>query len=32
MLAQMKTKSIEWPRFNGAQIAHLIAYLNSNKP
>jgi cytochrome c2 len=32
MLAQMKTKGIEWPRFDGAQMADLIAYLNSGKP
>jgi mono/diheme cytochrome c family protein len=29
MLDLMKTKSIQWPRFNGAQMADLIAYLNS---
>ena len=31
MLDQMKTKGIEWPRFDGAQMADLIAYLNGNK-
>jgi cytochrome c551/c552 len=31
MLDQMKTKGIEWPRFDGTQMADLIAYLN-NKP
>ena len=29
MLDQMKTKGLEWPRFDGAQMADLIAYLNS---
>ena len=29
MLDLMKTKGIGWPRFNGAQMADLIAYLNS---
>ena len=29
MLAQMKTKGIGWPRFDGTQMADLIAYLNS---
>ena len=32
MLSQMKTKSIAWPRFEGAQMADLIAYLNTKKP
>jgi cytochrome c2 len=32
MLDQMKAKSIAWPRFEGTQMADLIAYLNSNKP
>src|ERR1700733_11951564 len=32
MLDLMKTKGREWPRFNGAQMADLIAYLNANKP
>jgi len=32
MLDQMKTKGIAWPRFDGGQMADLIAYLNSNKP
>lgn len=30
MLDLMKTKGLEWPRFDGAQMADLIAYLNSN--
>jgi cytochrome c2 len=29
MLDLMKTKGLAWPRFNGAQMADLIAYLNS---
>ncbi len=29
MLDQMKTKGLAWPRFDGAQMADLIAYLNS---
>ena len=32
MLDLMKTKGLDWPRFNGAQMADLIAYLNTNKP
>lgn len=32
MLEQMKTKGIAWPHFDGAQMADLIAYLNSNQP
>jgi cytochrome c2 len=32
MLDQMKTKGIAWPRFDGTQMADLIAYLNANKP
>ena len=32
MLSQMKTKSIAWPRFEGTQMADLIAYLNTKKP
>jgi cytochrome c2 len=32
MLDQMRTKGLEWPRFNGMQMADLIAYLNSNQP
>jgi len=32
MLDQMKSKGIGWPRFDGAQMADLIAYLNSNRP
>lgn len=31
MLDQMKSKNLEWPRFDGAQMADLIAYLNSGK-
>ncbi len=30
MLELMKTKGVEWPRFDGPQMADLIAYLNSN--
>ncbi|HEY1756154.1 MAG TPA: c-type cytochrome [Bryobacteraceae bacterium] len=29
MLDQMKAKGIAWPRFNGAEMANLIAYLNA---
>jgi mono/diheme cytochrome c family protein len=29
MLDQMKAKSIAWPRFEGAQMSNLIAFLNS---
>jgi mono/diheme cytochrome c family protein len=29
MLDLMHTKGLEWPRFNGAQMSDLIAYLNS---
>lgn len=29
MMEQMKAKGIPWPRFEGAQMANLIAYLNS---
>jgi mono/diheme cytochrome c family protein len=32
MLDQMKTKGLGWPRFDGSQMADLIAYLNSGKP
>jgi cytochrome c2 len=32
MLDQMKTKGIPWPRFDGAQMADLIAYLNTRQP
>ena len=32
MLDLMKTKGLEWPRFDGAQMADLIAYLNHNTP
>lgn len=31
MLDQMKSKNIEWPRFDGTQMADLIAYLNSGQ-
>jgi cytochrome c2 len=31
MLDLMKTKGLEWPRFDGTQMADLIAYLNSGK-
>ena len=31
MLDQMKTKGIAWPRFDGPQMANLIAYLNGRK-
>jgi mono/diheme cytochrome c family protein len=30
MMEQMKTKGISWPRFDGADMANLIAYLDSN--
>jgi hypothetical protein len=29
MLDQMKTKGIQWPRFEGPDMANLIAYLNA---
>jgi cytochrome c2 len=32
MLDQIKTKGLEWPRFDGAQMADLIAYLSPKKP
>jgi cytochrome c551/c552 len=32
MLDQMKSKGVAWPRFDGLQMADLIAYLNSNHP
>jgi cytochrome c2 len=32
MLDQMKTKGIAWPRFEGTQMADLIAYLNARHP
>jgi cytochrome c2 len=32
MLDQMQAKNIAWPRFEGTQMANLIAYLNRNKP
>ncbi|MGH9648467.1 MAG: c-type cytochrome, partial [Bryobacteraceae bacterium] len=31
MLDQMKTKGIAWPRFEGSEMANLIAYLNGDK-
>ena len=31
MLDQMKTKGIVWPRFEGSEMANLIAYLNGAK-
>jgi hypothetical protein len=31
MLDLMQAKSLEWPRFDGSQMADLIAYLNSGK-
>jgi cytochrome c2 len=31
MLSQMKTQRVAWPRFEGSQMADLIAYLNSRK-
>ena len=31
MLDLMKSKGLEWPRFDGSQMADLIAYLNSGK-
>lgn len=30
MMEQMKAKNIPWPRFDGAEMANLIAYLNSH--
>lgn len=32
MLDQIKTKGLPWPRFEGTQMADLIAYLNSSRP
>jgi len=32
MLDQMKTKGLAWPRFEGKQMADLIAYLNAEHP
>ena len=32
MLDQMKTKGLAWPRFDGMQMADLIAYLNTKQP
>ena len=32
MLDQMKSKNIAWPRFDGAQMSDVIAFLNSAKP
>ena len=31
MLDQMKANNVAWPRFGGAEMANLIAYLNSRK-
>jgi cytochrome c2 len=31
MLSQMKNRGVSWPRFEGSQMADLIAYLNSIK-
>jgi cytochrome c len=31
MMEQMKDKGIPWPRFAGAEMANLIAYLNSRR-
>ncbi len=31
MLDQMRTKGLSWPRFDGAQMADLIAYLNAKQ-
>jgi len=31
MYAQMKTKGLAWPGFQGAQMADLIAYLNTKR-
>lgn len=32
MLDQMKAKGLAWPRFEGTQMADLIAYLNTSRP
>jgi hypothetical protein len=32
MLDRMTTKGVPWPRFDGSQMADLIAYLNYDKP
>jgi cytochrome c2 len=32
MLDQMKIKGVAWPRFEGKQMADLIAYLNAKHP
>jgi cytochrome c2 len=32
MLDRMKAKGLAWPRFEGTQMADLIAYLNTKKP
>ena len=32
MLDLMRTKGLQWPRFDGSQMADLIAYLHYNKP
>jgi hypothetical protein len=31
MLEQMRKDGVPWPRFEGSQMADLIAYLNSKK-
>ena len=31
MLSQMNAKKLAWPRFDGAQMSDLIAFLNSGK-
>jgi hypothetical protein len=31
MLEQMKQQGVQWPRFEGMQMADLIAYLNAKK-
>jgi mono/diheme cytochrome c family protein len=32
MMDQMQSKGVVWPRFNSAQMADLIGYLNSDRP
>ena len=32
MLDQVKAKGLAWPRFDGTQMADLIAYLNTKNP
>jgi hypothetical protein len=31
MLSEMKKEGVAWPRFEGSQMADLIAYLNTKK-